>query len=119
MHKIAIIMSAGGDDYYCDRQFIQSITDWVDVPDDVFTKLSAAQYIYGYTVVERPTDPQAWINRTVQQWSDFLDERATKEAADAQERREKLERTRLNKLAKNRDDKLRLLEKLKEELGEV
>jgi hypothetical protein len=92
-----------------------SITDWEEVDDETYRTLIAAQYKYDYTVVVMP-EQKTFIKKTVKDWTDFVTAEKQKEELRKAAAKKKAEDAKLKKLAKSREEKIRLFEKLREEL---
>ena len=120
-HKIAIITSReyySGDyseDYH---KIIDSITDWEEVTDDEFKSLQYASARLGFSILEQPADAKKFIAKTIADYKAIAladEERAAKEK---KERADAALARKFKKELKDRESKLKMFNKLKEELGQ-
>jgi hypothetical protein len=121
MHKIAIITGrdlyeGGNYDYYDTIKIIDTITAWEEVDDATFELLSAASRQGKFKILEQPTDPRAFIAKTVadhikQIENQKREEEKQKAAADARkaESARKRQEKAILKLAKDADAEKALL----------
>lgn len=120
-HKIAIITSR---EYYSGEydedyhKIVDSITDWEEVSDEDFKSLQYASQRMGFAILEQPVDAKKFIAKTIADYKAMAlaeEERAAKEKkereAAALERKFKRE-------LKDRESKIKMFNKLKEELGQ-
>jgi len=120
MRKIAIITNKDVYSNYGDdcSTIVSSITDWSEVDEETFTKLKAASHQFGFSIIERPIDESSFIRNTIAEWTKHIDEIEQKRKKEKEKAVRLAEEKKLRKLAKTRDDKIKLLKQLKEELGE-
>jgi len=124
-HKIAIIYGRDISNYdsyhddYSTMKIIESITDWEEVTDEEFKTLQFASSRLGFSILERPVDTKKFIAKKI---ADYL-AIAKAEEAKAEEERQKREEAALarkfKKELKDRASKVKMLERLKAELGET
>lgn len=122
MHKIAIIKVAdiwNQDEYDgYSTKVAESITDWEDVSHEDFLLLKAAEYKFEYKVIERITDLPTFIPKTIADYKAILlKEQQEREAAE-KKRKDAALAKKIKKEAKDKEGKLALFKKLKEELGD-
>lgn len=100
MRKIAIITTRDffynyGDDH---ETVINSITDWSEVDDKTYDLLSKASHRMNFTIIERPSDEEKFIKKTVADFVKMIEHEAEVERA----RKEKAEKTRKEKALKKK-----------------
>lgn len=119
-HKIAIVQTRDiytnyGDDY---ERIIHCITDWEEVTDEEFADLKLAGPYFEFTVLEQPIDTRSFIDLTISKYKIIAKEQA--ERLDAEKKKSTavaLERKHKKEL-KDKASKLKMFQKLKEELGD-
>lgn len=121
-HKIAIIKDRSVnvyDDYYGEttKLIAESITEWEEVSDEDFKTLQYAAGRYNYHIVEQPTDTNAFIARTISDYKKLAESEAKKMAEEKAKREKSALERKWKKELKTKEDKMKLLKKLQEELA--
>jgi hypothetical protein len=118
MAKVAIVLGKEIDKYDDYSTGITSITEWEIVDDDTLNILCRAQHKYDFRVLVQPENTKEFINKTVSDYVEMLAEKERLKDVQRQRDKQEAENERLAKLAKCTDDKRKLFEQLKVELGE-
>jgi len=126
MKHVAIIVGGYHDFDYNDYNSVtkliaSSITEWTEVSDEQFELLKRAQsydYHNRFTLIERPVDEPAYVRKTVDDYVKWAKAEEDKKAKEKQKAAEAALAKKLKREAKTLADKRKLLDKLKEELGE-
>lgn len=121
-HKIAILKTRDiytGDDYgESYERIVQSITSWEDVTDDEFNTLQFAAPRVGFIMLEQPTNTRSFIDLTIAEYKVIAKAEEEKAAADKKRREETAFERKFKKELKDKASKLKMFNKLKEELGD-
>lgn len=121
-HKIAIIKGRNincyddyGDSY---KKIVDSITDWEEVTDEEFKTLTFAANRLDYTLLEQPIGVKAFVTKTIADYKAVAAAEEKKAAAEKAKREQAALDKKWKKELKTKEDKVKLLRKLQEELGE-
>jgi hypothetical protein len=121
-HKIAIITTK---DFYSNDDYddfsikiISSITDWQEVSDEDFRDLKAASCIMGFRVLERPVDIEKFVPKTIEDYKKLVKAEAEKQAKEKKAREDAALARKMKKELKDKASKLKMLQKLHQELGD-
>lgn len=121
-HNIAILKTRDiytGDDYgESYERVVQSITSWEDVTDDEFNTLQFAAPRVGFIMLEQPTNTRSFIDLTIAEYKVIAKAEEEKAAADKKRREETAFERKFKKELKDKASKLKMFNKLKEELGD-
>jgi len=120
-HKIAIITSR---EYYSGEydedyhKIVDSITDWEEVSDEDFKLLQYASPRLGFSIIERPIDARKFIAKTIADYKAIALAEEEREAKEKKERADAALARKFKKELKDRESKIKMFNKLKEELGQ-
>jgi len=121
-HKIAIIISR---EFYCSGEYdddyhkiVESITDWEEVSDEEFRTLKFASQKLNFQLLERPVDTKAFVAKTIKDYLAISKAEEIREAEEKKKREDAALTRKMKKELKDRESKLKMFKKLKEELGE-
>lgn len=117
-HKIAIIKTRDFSNDYDDMSLlITSITDWCIVSHDEFIALKEMQNKLNFTVIEQPVLTTEFVANTVADYLECASQEA-KRIADHKAAQAQIALDKKNKkAASDRNSKLAMFKRLKEELG--
>jgi hypothetical protein len=118
--KVAIIVTSERyHDYDNYDRIINSITDWSEVTEDEYKTLVQASHVSGFRVLERPSDERAFIENTVASYLEAAQEAKKRSEREKAEREAATLQRRLKKEAKTKEQRLKLLQELKQEFPEA
>lgn len=124
-HKIAIITTreyCSGEYEDSSNEVVHSITDWTEVSDEDFALLSKAQYSMPYDkqfrILEQPVDTPAFIAKTTADYILIAKKKLEDEENAKKKRAEDALARKIKKELKDKSSKLKMLQKLRDELGD-
>lgn len=120
-HKIAIIKTRDiytGSDYdESYERIIQSITSWEEVSDAEFKTLQFAAPRLGFMMLEQPINTRSFIDLTIAEYTVIAEAEAARFAEEKKKREDAAFQRKFKKELKDKESKLKMFKKLKEELG--